>query len=272
MNVLMDSTRPKLENAFHVSSSYSLYWVWQLRSIGYFLAGQKILIVNGKSWDNGRRTEIIDLEDSTYTCSKVNQFPDRLCSSTGGLVGSTPFVCGGQGYSSGYTKACYTLQDNGAWIQDPAASLNTARNQAAFGSVVINGKLVIAGGYNGRNYMSSIELVSPKSRSTTLPISLPRLDRSCIVSWDADTFMVIGGYNYSAYNSETYFITPNNNTVRNGPKLLKARNWVACQNMVVNGEEFIIVVGGHGSSTTRTIEVLSKANFKDGWKMGKKYV
>ena len=61
--------------------------------IYYFIsAGIKVLVVTGSPYDNGRRTEIIDLEDSSFTCSKVNQFPVRLSRSTGGLVGSTPFV------------------------------------------------------------------------------------------------------------------------------------------------------------------------------------
>ena len=145
------------------------------------------------------------------------------------------------------------------------------RGFAAFGSVVINGKLVIAGG-NNRNRLSSIEMVAPNARSKTLDVSLPvAFGYSCIVPWDADTFMVIGGCTGSGCDKrETYFITPNNNTVSSGPKLLKGRSYVACHDMVVNGEEFIIVVGGH-SGQERTIEVLSKANFKDGWKMGKKY-
>ena len=134
--------------------------------IHYFIsAGIKVLVVTGYPWDNGRRTEIIDLEDSSFTCSKVNQFPIKLYGSTGGLVGSTPFVCGGL-YSS-YSNACYTLQENGAWKQDRTASLNTARYYAASGSVIMRNQLVIAGGHNGK-YLSSIELASPNARTTRI--------------------------------------------------------------------------------------------------------
>jgi len=227
--------------------------------------GEKVLIVTGLPYDNGRRSEIIDLEDSSFTCSKVNQFPVRLYASTGGLVGSTPFVCGG--YTGSYSNACYTLQENGAWKQDRTASLNTARGYAASGSVIMSNQLVIAGGLN--NYLSSIELVSPNARSATLPRGLPfGLYGSCIVPWDANTFMVIGGISSSgASRRETYFITPSNKTVTNGPKLQNARLYVACHDMIVNGEEFIIVIGGRGGE--KTIEVLSKARVVDGWKMGR---
>ena len=238
--------------------------------IHYFIsAGIKVLVVTGSPWNNGRRTEIIDLEDSSFTCSKVNQFPVKLYGSTGGLVGSTPFVCGGYSSLSSYSNACYTLQENGAWKQDRTASLNTARHYAASGSVIMRNKLVIAGGHNG-NPLSSIELASPNARTTTLPRGLPRgLWSSCIVPWDANTFMVIGGISSSgASRRETYFITPSNKTVTNGPKLQNARGYVACHDMIVNGEEFIIVVGGH-SGHERTIEVLSKARVGDGWKKGK---
>ena len=239
--------------------------------IHYFIsAGEKVLVVNGVPWDNGRRTEIIDLEDSSFTCSKVNQFPVKLYGSTGGLVGSTPFVCGGW-LGSSYSNACYTLQENGAWKQDRTASLNTARGYAASGSVIMSNQLVIAGGVNG-NYLSSIELASPNARTTTLPRGLPLgLRLSCIVPWDANTFMVIGGISSSgASRRETYFITPSNKTVTNGPKLQNARFYVACHDMIVNGEEFIIVIGGRGGAEN-TIEVLSKARVGDGWKMGKNF-
>ena len=240
--------------------------------IHYFIsAGIKVLVVTGvgSTWDDGRRTEIIDLEDSSFTCSKVNQFPVSLYASTGGLVGSTPFVCGG--YTGSYSNACYTLQENGAWKQDRTASLNTARGYAASGSVIMSNQLVIAGGYN-RNFLSSIELASPNARTTTLPRGLPLgLRSSCIVPWDANTFMVIGGYSSSGGRRETYFITPSNKTVTNGPKLQNARYNVACHDMIVNGEEFIIVIGGHGSGHEKTIEVLSKARVGDGWKMGKSF-
>ena len=237
--------------------------------IHYFIsAGIKVLVVNGLDWDNGRRTEIIDLEDSSFTCSKVNQFPVSLLASAGGLVGSTPFVCGGW-LGSSYSNACYTLQENGAWKQDRTASLNTARGYAASGSVIMSNQLVIAGGSNG-NYLSSIELASPNARTTTLPRGLPLgLAHSCIVPWDANTFMVIGGYSSSGASRETYFITPSNKTVTNGPKLQNARYSVACHDMIVNGEEFIIVIGGSGHE--KTIEVLSKARVGDGWKMGKNF-
>ena len=176
-------------------------------------------------------------------------------------------LCGG--WYSSYFNACYTLQENGAWKQDRTASLNTARYFAASGSVIMSNQLVIAGGSNG-NYLSSIELASPNARTTTLPRGLPLgLAHSCIVPWDANTFMVIGGYSSSGASRETYFITPSNKTVTNGPKLQNARYSVACHDMIVNGEEFIIVIGGSGHE--KTIEVLSKARVGDGWKMGKNF-
>ena len=250
-----------------------------------FLAGQKVLIVNGQSFDGedvGKITEIIDLKDSSYTC-EVNQYPVDgidLYGATGGLVGSTPFVCGGYTTYVGYSNACYTLQDNGAWVQDHTASLNTARAYAAIGSVVINGKLVIVGGTEGEVYpgesnsVSSIEMVAPNTRSKTLSVSLPvAFGHSCIVPWDANTFLVIGGCTSSSCSrDETYFFFLNNNTVSNGPNLLGGRYWTACHEMVVNGEEFIIVVGGYPFSNGRSkkVEVLSKTNFREGWKKGKK--
>ena len=88
--------------------------------------------------------------------------------------------------------------------------------------------------------------------------------------------MVIGGYYSSAYwssdrpRAETYFYNLSNNTRTSGPNLQRKRYHTACQEIVVNGESFIIVVGGHGyNSPERTTEVLSKSAFNNGWKYGK---
>jgi len=165
-------------------------------------SGTKILVATGL--DSGGNTEIIDVEDASFNCT-VNRFPKYVWGATGGLVGDTPLICGGMNRDR--QKSCYSLKEDGTWKLE--SNLNTARNAAANGEVIMNNKLVIAGGSKG-NYLATIEVVAPNTRPRTLPIRLPVvMSGSCIVPWDTNTFMIIGGksgrYTTSLW-SLTYFI------------------------------------------------------------------
>ena len=234
----------------------------------------KIVVITGSgSGEAGRRMEVVDMQDPTFKCSKTN-FPINVYGASGGQIDDTILVCGGD--AGGYSSACYSLEENGNWKYDGNASLNTARNYAATGSVIMNNSLVIAGGYRGSS-LSSIELASPNTKSRTLDTNLyMNVYGACIVKWNETTVLVIGGYysqgyySYQKSRSETYFYNLFNNTRTPGPSMRTRRYHAACQEIVINGESFIIVVGGHGyNSPESTTEVLSKSAFKNGWKYGK---
>ena len=241
-----------------------------------FSVGSKVLVATGVH--SGGNTEVIDLEDSSFSC-KLNQFPEPgLSLGSGGFVDGTAFLCGGRvgsGQELTSQKSCYTLDDNGAWQIDEVASLNTARDRAATGSVILNKKLVIAGGFkfvkNGApERLSTIEVVAPKTMSKILPVTLPvGISAACIVPWDTNTFMIIGGdtVKSGSRSKETYFVNMGNNTVTNGPDLLTGRDSFACHEMTVGGESYIIVAGGYAANYVT--EVLAKSSFKDGWKKSK---
>ena len=123
------------------------------------------MVVTGYPLADGRNMEIVDVENSTFTCTKIKSFPKQLVAATGGLInGLTPFLCGGWQDNSRNSKDCYKLMDSGSWAKDQIASLNTERHWAGFGSVVMNkDQLVVSGGKNsGGGYMKTIELVTPK--------------------------------------------------------------------------------------------------------------
>ena len=209
------------------------------------------------------------MEDASFKCT-VDEYRTSAQEGTGGLVGNTPIICGGI-IGHQHQKSCFSLKEDGSWKDE--YNLNTARRLAATGSVIINNKLVIAGGWNG-GWLDSIEVVAPSNKSETLSrIKLPKpMYGSCIVPWDPNTFMIIGGENGGAPRKQTHFIHMNNNynTYENGPNLLIARYYFACHTMKVNGEDFIIATGGSGSSGSgRSTEYLQRANWKSGWKRSK---
>jgi len=129
-------------------------------------------------------------------------------------------------------------------------------------------KLVIAGGmhWNGTG-LATIEVVAPNTKSETLPIKLPvTMTGSCMVPWNTNTFLIMGGHNGSSISRQTYFINMSNNTVTNGPSLLTGRQYFACSALNVNGEDYIIVAGGDGIGAANSTEYLQKANYASGWK------
>lgn len=193
---------------------------------------------------------------------------------TGGLVGTTPFICGGvidtptNSWDTryDYQNSCYILEENGEWKLDETAGLSTPRKDAA--AVIINTKLIIAGGYNGVNTLETIEVVAPNTPSVTLPMTLPVATYgSCIVPWDNNTFMVIGGISNSGHMRESYFFNMGNETMTNAPSMLQTRAFFGCNEMIVNGESYIIVAGGNSGS----FEALKKSSFGNGWKEGNKW-
>ena len=161
------------------------------------------------------------------------------------------------------------MKEDGDWKVD--TNLTKARGFAANGDVIMNNKLIIAGG----NDLTTIEVVAPNTKSETLPINLPiGIDSSCIVTWDTNTFMIIGGYdNYDGTREQTHFINMANNRWTYGPSLLFPRFNFACNTLSVNGEDYIFVAGGGPEyEISISTEYLSKVNYESGWKLSKNWI
>ena len=219
--------------------------------------GSKVLVASGSNSD--KTTEIIDLEDASFRCN-VDPYPTSASTATGGLVCYTPIICGG--ISGSFQKSCYSLNEDGSWKDE--ADLNEAKMSASTGSVTIDNKMVIAGGHNGGD-LKTIEVVAPNTQSEILPIKLPVAHHGlCIVSWDTNTFMVIGG---SGGRTRTFLIHTANNSYTEGPNLQIGHHWTGCNTITVNGQDYIIVAGGSGAAGST--EYISKANYASGWKRSK---
>ena len=228
----------------------------------------KVLITTGLPWS---AMEIIDFDDSTFNCTKVESFPagvTQLAAASGGLMnGQTPFICGGNAYINGdwkYTKDCFQLTEDGSWAKDQAATLSTPRVFAGYGSVVQNNKLFLTGGEGeGGLWLSSIEMFSLNATGKTLSVQLPfGMIHHCQVTWDSDKFMVIGGSN----RNETFFINIKTDQLTKGPSLKVARWAHACGELEVNGKSYIIVTGGFNNVIST--EFLEKDNVEQGWQKG----
>ena len=234
------------------------------------------MIATGYPLDNGIKSEIVDVEDSNFSCTNIERFPIKLSGATGGLMnGKTPFICGGMAFingEGGYSNDCHQLTEAGSWAKDQKASLTTERAYAGYGTMaVLNNNLFLIGGYyNNLGYLASTEMLSPDTTSKTLSVELPTgISSHCQVPWDSETFFVIGGWTGSRTRDESYFINVKTNQRTNGPSLNIARSSHGCGELEVNGRTFIIVTGGWHGAPLRSTEILDKNNFGQGWQKGK---
>merc|ERR1711963_374774 len=65
---------------------------------------------------------------------------------------------------------------------------------------------------------------------------------------------------------DTYFIHMGNNTIADGPKLTLGRYSHGCHEMIINGQDCVVVTGGFGA--LNSTEILVKSNLANGWMLG----
>ena len=74
------------------------------------------------------KSEVINLSNENVTCSNISDFPEPIFKASGGLVGSTPIICGGEKQNEGRgnneaTGFCYKL-NKGKYISNLVMSLS----------------------------------------------------------------------------------------------------------------------------------------------------
>ena len=77
----------------------------------YFLfAAKQFLIAGGFASGNNLATEVIDVQSNSKVTSSFGDIPSKRSWAVGGLLGSTPILCGGSD-GDGYQDSCFTLKD-----------------------------------------------------------------------------------------------------------------------------------------------------------------
>ena len=207
--------------------------------------------------------ERLDLE--TNTGKRCTNYPLKDGYATGGLIGSSPLICGGW---SPRTDACYIIGKQ----ETVAVTMTTPRIEAA--SIVFNGRLFIAGGLGGSGRLKSTEWISPEEGATpagALPISLYGHSMELIKTTTTKLILIIGGVSSGA-SAKTFYGNPLDSPINwtEGPQLMQARSRHASATM--NEGTSVIVSGGWNSgSILRSVEILSiRGSPQDwSWKEGK---
>ena len=240
-------------------------------SIDRELIAHKVLITTGVSQkfgisdEIGQGTIIIDLKDDKIDCTLSDYPSTRMHYGTGGIVeAEIPMVCGGYDGDATFFKDCHKFLDN-TWIA--AGKIETGRSSMGSGNIVINGNLLLSGGFVGTKDLDSSVLID--SSSTMELKDLPiEISTHCNVRMNSSHMMVTGGYSYDGgRRSETLLFDLTKEEWADGPSMRAERSSHGCAQMALGDKTIIWVTGGwDGSRSIQFTEYLEDLN--QGWQSG----
>ena len=217
--------------------------------------GNRVMLIGGTvSFGDKRDIEIIDLENSTYTCPKSDNqelriYPDHnvLCPG-GGLVpfggGYMPFICGGETNSKGRIDKCFQLIDS-QFKEDVTAKLNLVRRCGAYS--IVGDNLVMAGGI-GDGFMDTVDVAKPNTPARLLSSKLPvKVLSLCQITLSDSVLITVGGYTGSRI-PYTYIIDIDKDQITRGPDLITGRQDLACGKILIGSKTYLVAMGGATSS------------------------
>ena len=206
-------------------------------------------------------TEVINVYNSNVT-NYFGNIPNQRLGLEGGLLGSSPIICGGS-LTSLSNDSCLTFQQS-QWTQTHTTRVGAGGDSV---SVQLNTTtLWILGGYGDTTEFiridSSIGIPGPK-----LPIS--NLMFPCAVKFAEDQIFVIGGENY--WNKVFIFNPLNGFTHIEGPSLKTGRRSHSCGLMSHAGQrKKIVVAGGFGEHKPQLSSVEIFDPYVNDWVTGKR--
>ena len=214
---------------------------------------------------------MIDLSEiGMYLCRDWVDFPIGVDSATGGLIGTTPIICGGWSdiYASD-TDECYIIN---AKKVEPFGKMSTKRYFAA--SVTLNYTLLwITGGKSIDNFLSSTEFIHREGYTLPGPELPIALAYHAMINVNKVLTIVIGGFSPEIGDvAQTFYYNHANKVWSDGPTLNQERQNHAVGIVIdeVTREKLVIVTGGtyydNGFIRLKSTEVLLDA----AWSIGKK--
>ena len=228
----------------------------------FFLLVMRYLVATGIS-----ATEIVDLSDPTMSCL-LEDIPFRY-GSAGGLLGTTPVICGGQDGS--YEKL------NDCLLYGTGQVITMSYKRMYHSSVALNTSMIwILGGNNG-NKLDSTELITING-AVNGPILPEAIDLSCAVKFitTGDIYLVGGCNSSGPCPSNTVWVANPSNELAftQGPSLISGRYKHQCGTMSIGTTKSIIVAaGGYNSNNDdkylTSVEILDPLGEGNQWVPGK---
>ena len=202
------------------------------------------------------KTEIVDISDTTKSCI-LDDIPFRY-QSAGGLLGTTPVICGGLGGMNECLR----------YGSSEVITMNDRREYLS--SVALNTSLLwILGGKNGgggSGQLKSTEFISIDGavNGPTLPEAV---SDSCAVKFiPTGNVYLIGGIISSRIATNNIWVADpaNEFAFTQGPSMVTARRAHACGTMSSGDKSIIVAAGGNGLKSVEIMDPLSNQ-----WTAGK---
>ena len=251
----------------------------------YFeFAANVFLIAGGSTPTRGRSnkdhlmTEAMNLDSKSNMAAmpSFGEIPSMRESTVGGLLGTTPIICGGFDDREIDQDSCFTYnQQSTQWTK--THTMTTKRYSA--GSVQLNATtLWIVGGGNEDDWtLASSEFVGVDSSiGKPGPLLPDPLAYSCVVKYSENEVFVIGGsqLRYLNVTNKVLIFNPMNGfTHFEGPSLITKRSSHSC-GLMSNGQQSKIVVAGgiseHGRGALSSVEIYDSTT--NNWISGKNII
>jgi hypothetical protein len=147
--------------------------------------------------------------------------------------------------------------------------MNSVRGYATAVNL-LDGKLLVIGGYNGSANLNSAEMLTEDGWESNIP-SLPFTIRDhCMVTVKSTTVMAIGGrQNGYFYSGKSFYFTVGEEAWTEGPELKYKRGFYGCGKIRRDKERqemSIIVAGGFDGYGLTSVEILDEGS--NEWQTG----
>ena len=220
----------------------------------------------GKShWSDSTKmpVEIVDVSDPSMSCVLDDDLTFRI-SSTGGMLGTTPVICGGYG-----TVPSRLEIENKCLLYGTSQKITLNSRRNGHSSVGLNNTMLwIMGGGNGSHTMDSTEFVT-REGAVNGPKLPERVADHCSVHFPGNgNVYLIGGHslsgNHNGNTNKVWVANPSNGfTFTQGPSLMTTRRYHSCGTMSSGTKKIIVAAGGMGNSLDAGGELLASVEILD---------
>ena len=206
----------------------------------------RYIVATGDPSGSGVKTEVVDLSDPSKSCL-LEDIPYRYASA-GGMLGTTPVICGG--YSSDYLDECLLYGTNNV------ITMNSKR--WSHSSVALsNDRIWMLGGDGENGRLDSTEFITTDGavNGPTLP---EEVYGHCSIKFN-DLIYLIGGQTSSGTTKNVWVANPSNGyAFVQGPSMITGRYHHSCGAMSIGSTNIIIAAGGAGDAynSGSSVEIL----------------
>ena len=223
--------------------------------------------MTGIPYDDGKKTEIIDLLDPNNHCISVD-FSYGVQDPFGGLIEpNVPMLCGGYIKSSDSKSSdCYTLT-NRQFIESESSLRD--KTYWSYGNPVVNGALIVVGGQgDSAEKLKTASMVSPFEVKALADMPVGNRGH-CTLILDENRIMVTGGNSDTRnYDSSTWIYKFDDDAWEDGPPMNEGRSGQACGTFENQGKTIAVVVGAYGTNGyVNTVEYWV-VDSESGWEVG----